>query len=72
VKPKLQIIGGDVYMADPPTDELLKIAFVELDTARRATAEAEAEVKRLVKAYATERGLRFMRVEAARREIMGQ
>lgn len=72
MKPRLQIIGSDHFQADPPAEDLLKRAFIELDTARNAAAEAEAEVKRLVKAYAAERGMAFMRVEAVRREVFGE
>lgn len=57
--------------SQPTTRQLLRDAFTAQDEARRAAAEAEAIVTRLVRTLAAERGLTFMRVEAARREVMG-
>lgn len=68
MKPALKIINN---LPDPPVADMLRLALIQHDIALAAAAEAEAEVKRLVRVFAAERGLSFIRVEAARREVMG-
>lgn len=57
-------------LPDPPVADMLRLALIQHDIALSAAAEAEAEVKRLVRVSAAEKGLTFIRVEAARREVM--